>query len=318
MQYKQLGRSGLTVSVAGLGANNFGRRNSPEETLEIVDAAFDLGINFIDTADVYGNGSSEELLGQVLKGRRHQVVLATKVGGKMPGSPDVARGSRRYIRWEVENSLRRLQTDFIDLYYLHRPDPLTPIEETLAAMDELVKDGKVRYIGSSNFDGWQIADAEWTARTLRSSRFVAAQNEYQLLNRKIETDVAPACLEYGIGIVASRPLAHGFLTGKYRRGEQAPPGTRLAVREIAKQEMDFDLIDALQNFAHERGVTLLEVAFGYVLDNAAVASTIAGATSVEQLRSNAAAIQWRPTPSDYQALEDILSMPFTPASERSI
>jgi aryl-alcohol dehydrogenase-like predicted oxidoreductase len=314
VEYRQLGRSGLTVSVAGLGANNFGRRNSLEETREIVDTAFDLGINFIDTADVYGNGSSEELLGKVLKGRRHQAVLATKVGGKMPGSTDVARGSRRYIRWEVENSLRRLDTDFIDLYYLHRPDPLTPVAETLAAMDELVKDGTVRYIGSSNFSGWQIADAEWTARHLTGSRFIAAQNEYHLLNRKIETEVAPACQEYGIGIVTSRPLAHGFLTGKYVRGQAPPNGTRLAVREIQKQEMDYDLIDALQTFAQERGISLLDVAFGFVLDNPAVVSTIAGATSVSQLRANAAAHDWRPTPEDTEALEQILAMPFTPTT----
>jgi aryl-alcohol dehydrogenase-like predicted oxidoreductase len=312
VEYKQLGRSGLTVSVAGLGANNFGRRNSPEETRAIVDAAFDLGINFIDTADVYGNGSSEEALGEVLKGRRHQVILATKVGGKMVGSIDVARGSRRYIHWEVENSLRRLKTDYIDLYYLHRPDPLTPIEETLSAMDELVKDGTVRYTGSSNFDGWQITNAEWMSRHLRSSRFVAGQNEYHLLNRTIEAEVAPACLEYGIGIVTSRPLAHGFLTGKYVRGQAAPAGTRLAVRQIQKQDMDYDLIDALQSFARERGVGMLDVAFGYVLANPAVTSTIAGATSVEQLRANATAINWRPTLDDRNALEEILKMPFTP------
>jgi aryl-alcohol dehydrogenase-like predicted oxidoreductase len=312
VEYKQLGRSGLTVSVAGLGANNFGRRNSPEETRAIVDTAFDLGINFIDTADVYGAGSSEELLGEVLQGRRHQVVLATKVGGKMVGSTEVARGSRRYIRWEVENSLRRLKTDYIDLYYLHRPDPLTPIEETLAAMDELVKSGTVRYLGSSNFDGWQIAEAEWTSRHLRGSRFVAAQNEYHLLNRTIEAEAAPACLEYGIGIVTSRPLAHGFLTGKYVRGEAPPAGTRLAVREIQKHDIDYDLIDVLQSFARERGVGLLDVAFGYVLANPAVVSTIAGATSVEQLRANASAINWRPTLEDKAALDEILQMPFTP------
>jgi aryl-alcohol dehydrogenase-like predicted oxidoreductase len=317
LEYKQLGRSGLTVSVAGLGANNFGRRNSLKETLQIVNAAFDLGVNFIDTADQYGNGSSEELLGEVLKGRRHSVVLATKVGGKMAGSTELARGSRRYIRWEVENSLRRLQTDFIDLYYLHRPDPLTPIEETLAAMEELVKDGKVRYIGSSNFTGWQIADAEWTARHLRTTRFIAAQNEYHLLNRRIESEVTPACLEYGIGIVTSRPLAHGFLTGKYQRGEAPPAGTRLAVREIAKADMDFDLIDALQDFSRQRAVTLLDVAFGYVLHNRAVVSVIAGATSIEQLQANALAIRWRPTAEDLEALEEILAMPLSAPSEET-
>lgn len=306
MEYRQLGRSGLSVSVAGLGANNFGRRNSLDESQAIMDAAFDLGVNFIDTADGYGNGSSESLLGKILQGRRHYFVLATKVGGSMPGVSERAKGSRHYIRWEVEQSLRRLQTDYIDLYYLHRPDPLTPVEETIRALDELIQEGKVRYLGNSNFTGWQIVESEWVARTLQSNRFIAAQNEFNLFNRSIEAEIIPACTAYGVGIVASRPLAHGFLTGKYQRDEAPPEGTRLAVRGIQKRDHEFDQVDALIAFARDRGKTILDIAFGYLLSFPAMTSIIAGATSVEQVRANTLAGDWRPTAEDHAGLNEIL------------
>lgn len=306
MEYRQLGRSGLTVSVTGLGANNFGRRNTPAETMEIVDAALDLGINLIDSADAYGQGQSEEILGDVLKGRRHRVVLATKFGIWQPG-PIRSGGSRHYIMSAVEASLRRFKTDYIDLYQLHRPDPLTPIEETLSAMSDLVQAGKVRYIGTSNFEGWQIAEAEWVARMIHTERFISAQNEYSLLIRDLEAQVIPACQKYGVGIIAFRPLAHGWLTGKYVRGEPIPVGTRLGWRGDSKEDADFDVVDRLKEFAQERGVSLLDMAMSYPLWNPAITTVIVGATSVEQIRSNVAAIEWRPPAADRAALEALIS-----------
>lgn len=233
MIYQQLGSSGLTVSVVGLGCNNFGARMPDEDVPTVVNAAIDAGITLFDTADVYGNaGGSETLLGQALRGRRDEVVVATKFGMDMAGAngPDWgARGSRRYIRIAVENSLRRLQTDWIDLYQYHRPDEQTPIEETLAALTELVAEGKVRYIGSSNLTGWQAIDADWTARTNGYEAFISAQNEYSWLNRDVETELLPALEHTGQGLLPFFPLARGLLTGKYRRGQAAPEGDRKSV-----------------------------------------------------------------------------------------
>jgi aryl-alcohol dehydrogenase-like predicted oxidoreductase len=307
MRYRQLGTSGLTVSVVGLGGNNFGRRCDLEGTRAVVDAALESGITLLDTADVYGGkGGSETLLGQVLKGRRDQVVLATKFGGRMDGPEEEARGSRRYIRRAVEASLRRLQTDHVDLYQQHVPDPLTPLEETIAALDELVAEGKIRYGGSSNYAGWQIADADWIARTERRARMISAQNHYSLLERGVEQEVIPACLAHGVGMLPFFPLANGLLTGKYRRGERAPEGTRLAERPALLTDAAFDRVEALEKYAAERGLTLLEVAVGGLAAQPAVASVIAGATRPEQVRANAAAGAWEPTADDLAALDTIV------------
>lgn len=310
MRYRPMGRSGLMVSVVGLGGNNFGSRIGLDETRAVIDAALDAGITLVDTADVYGNrGGSEALLGEVLKGRREQVVLATKFGMDMGGAngPDWgARGSRRYIRQAVEASLERLQTDWIDLYQYHVPDGVTPMEETLAALDELVRDGTVRYIGSSNFAGWQVADAEAIARRNGGTRYVSAQNSYSLLERSVERDLVPACVHYGIGVLPYFPLASGILTGKYRRGEAPKEGTRLASRGQTVSDRQFDVLDALQAFARERGISLLHVAIGGLAAMPAVASVIAGATRPEQVRANAEAGEWEATPADLAALNAIV------------
>jgi aryl-alcohol dehydrogenase-like predicted oxidoreductase len=308
MEYRQLGASGLTVSVVGLGCNNFGGRVDLDRTRAVVDAAMDEGITLLDTADIYGGkGGSETFLGQVLKGRRDQVVLATKFGMDM-GKPEWgAPGSRRYIRLAFEASLRRLQTDYIDLYQYHYPDPLTPLEETVTAMGELVTEGKVRYIGSSNLAGWEATDAEWIARSAGTARFISAQNEYSLIKRDIEATLTPACIHYGIGILPFFPLASGLLTGKYRRNQDAPAGTRLAGRMDSIAGSDFDVVEALEKYGAERGISLLDVAIGGLAARPAVSSVIAGATRPEQVHANAAAGSWVPSAEDRVVLEAVLS-----------
>jgi aryl-alcohol dehydrogenase-like predicted oxidoreductase len=310
MRYRPMGHSGLVVSVVGLGGNNFGSRIGLDETRAVVDVALDVGITLIDTADIYGNrGGSEAQLGEVLKGRREQIVLATKFGMDMAGAngPDWgARGARRYIRRAVEASLERLQTEWIDLYQYHVPDGVTPMEETLAALDELVREGKVRYIGSSNFAGWQVADTEAIARRNGWNRYISAQNSYSLLDRQVERELVPACVHYGVGVLPYFPLASGILTGKYRRGEPAPEGTRLAARGAPVSDRQFDVLDALEQFARERDITLLHVAIGGLAAMPAVASVIAGATRPEQVRANAEAGEWEPTPEDLAALNAIV------------
>lgn len=305
MRYRQLGRSGLTVSVVGLGCNNFGGRLDLEASRRVIDAALDAGITLFDTADIYGNrGGSETILGQVLEGRRDRVVLATKWGLDMAIGPGWAPGSRRYIRRAVEASLRRLRTDHLDLYQLHRPDPVTPIDETLAALDELVREGKVRYVGSSNFAAWQVADADWVARHHHRERFVSAQNHYSLLERTAEKELLPACEHLGVGVLPFFPLANGLLTGKYRRGEPPPEGTRLADRPIDDDALR--RVEALGAFAAERGHTILELAFAGLLARPAVASVIAGATRPEQVAANVTAGDWELTPTDVAALREHL------------
>jgi aryl-alcohol dehydrogenase-like predicted oxidoreductase len=309
MRYRPLGGSGLVVSVVGLGGNNFGRRLDVDGTRAVVDAAFDAGINLIDTADIYGGrGASESLLGEALAGRRDEVVLATKFGMDMGGSngPDWgARGSRRYVRLAVEASLRRLRTDWIDLYQYHAPDGVTPIEETVAALDELVQEGKVRYTGSSNLAAWQVADADSYARHGGVTRFVSAQNGYSLLDRTVERELTPACVEHEVGILPYFPLANGLLTGKYRRGEAAPEGTRMADRLDSVRDRTFDRVEALEAYARDRGITLLDVAISGLAAQPAVASVIAGATKPEQVAGNAAAGEWEPSPEDLAALDEI-------------
>ncbi|MEU6415587.1 aldo/keto reductase [Microbispora sp. NPDC046933] len=303
MTYRRLGDSGLVVSALGLGANNFGRRIDLDATRAVVDAALDAGVTLIDTADIYGE--SEAFLGEVLKGRRDQVVIATKFGGDVNGAngPDWgARASRRYVRLAVERSLRRLRTDWIDLYQLHFPDPSTPIEETLSVLTDLVREGKVRYVGSSNFASWQVTDADWIARTAGFERFVSAQNEYSLLDRRVEKELVPALLHHGIGLLPYFPLANGLLTGKYRRGEEPPAGTRLAGRQQYLTDARFEVVERLREFAERQGVTLLDVAIGGLLAQPAVSSVIAGATRPEQIKANVAAAAWRP---DEAALEEL-------------
>jgi aryl-alcohol dehydrogenase-like predicted oxidoreductase len=307
MRHRRLGSSGLVVSVVGLGCNNFGRRIDLDQTRAVVDAALDSGVTLFDTSDSYGE--SETFLGEVLEGRRDDVVIATKFGSDLGGRLGKdwgARGSRRYIRRAVESSLRRLRTDWIDLYQLHFPDPGTPLEETLEALDELVGEGKIRYAGSSNLAAWQVVDADWVARSRGLTRFVSAQNHYSLLERGVERELVPTCLDKGIGVLPYFPLANGMLTGKYRRGTQPPAGTRLASNPDRLVEAAFDTIEALERYAAERGRSLLDVAVGGLAAQPAVASVIAGATRPEQVRANAAAGGWEPTAEDVSALRKIL------------
>jgi aryl-alcohol dehydrogenase-like predicted oxidoreductase len=304
---RRLGDSDLEVPVVGLGCNNFGRRVDLEGTRAVVDAALAEGVNFLDTADIYGGaGASEELLGQVLEGRREQVVLATKFGMDM-GDGKGPRGSRDYVLQAAEASLRRLRTDVIDLYWYHQPDGVTPIAETLAALDELVRSGTVRAIGASNFSADQIEEADSVAREGGLARFVAIQNEYSLLVREAEEEVLPACERLGLGFIPYFPLASGLLTGKYRRGAQAPAGARLSGRAQVASDEQFELLDALERFAGERGLSMLEVAIGGLLARPVVSSVIAGATKPDQVRANAAAARWTPSEDDIAALDSLLA-----------
>jgi aryl-alcohol dehydrogenase-like predicted oxidoreductase len=309
MTYQQLGPSGLTVSTVGLGCNNFGARMADEDVPAVVSAAIDAGITLFDTADVYGNvGGSEILLGEALGSRRGEVIIATKFGSDMRGAngPDWgARGSRRYIRIAVENSLRRLGTDWIDLYQLHEPDPNTPIEETLAALSEIVAEGKVRYIGSSNLAGWEVIDADWTSRTSGFEAFISAQNEYSWLSRSVETELVPALEHTGQSLLPYFPLASGLLTGKYHRGQPAPAGSRLARNSARLDKADFDLIEAIEAYAGERGLSMLQVATGGLAAMPTVGSVIAGATSEAQVKENVAAGLWVPSGDDLEALLEI-------------
>src|SRR3954468_425083 len=299
MRTRELGRGGPEVSVVGLGTNNFGPRIDFEQAKSVVDAAIEHGITLFDTADIYGQGTSEDFIGRALEGRRDSVLVATKFGKEMDENPHESRGSREYIRSAVDASLRRLRTDVIDVYQMHEPDPSTPIEETLGALEELVREGKVRFIGSSNYDAAQMEEADRVARERGGARVVSAQNHYSFVHREAEDEVLPACERLGIGQLPYFPLASGLLTGKYSRGAEAKEG-RLAGREI--KDEDFDRVDALQRFADKRGVTLLDVAIGGLLAVPAVSSVIAGATKPEQVRANVQAGAWEPTAEDLAAL----------------
>ncbi|MCC2592465.1 aldo/keto reductase [Tessaracoccus sp. OS52] len=314
MEYRRLGKSGLVVSAVGLGCNNLGRAGTATETQEgtdaVIQAALDAGVTLFDVADTYGKeqGLSETLLGKALGPHRDEVVLATKFGMPMNGinGEDFgARGSRRYIARAVEASLRRLGTDHIDLYQFHTPDPLTPIEETLDALDDLVRAGKVRYIGHSNRAGWQIAEAEFVARIRGGARFISSQNNYNLLDRRAELEVTPAAEAYGLGVLPYFPLANGLLTGKYSGGK-APEGSRLThSRKYLLEQGDSDQLKAFGKFAADRGLSEIEVAFSWLASRKSVASVIAGATRPEQIRQNAASAGWVPTPADEAALDEI-------------
>lgn len=312
--YRRVGKSGLTVSTVGLGCNNLGRANTPTESQEatdaVVNAAVDAGITLFDVADTYGRepGLSETMLGKALGARRADVVVATKFGMDMKGAsgPDFgARGSRRYILQAVEASLRRLGTEWIDLYQFHTPDPLTPIDETLSVLDALVTSGKVRYIGHSNRAGWQIAQAEYVARELGGARFISTQNHYNLLDRRAELEVTPAAEEFGLGVLPYFPLANGLLTGKYAPGH-APEGSRLShTRKNMVHDADWDQLGRFSSFARERGLSEIQVAFSWLAAQPSVASVIAGATRPEQVRQNAEAADWIPSEKDLAELDSI-------------
>jgi aryl-alcohol dehydrogenase-like predicted oxidoreductase len=314
MRYRSLGESGLVVSVAGLGCNNFGRRLDTDATRAVVDAAIDAGITLLDTADTYGSaGRSEEILGEVLAGRRDQVVLATKFGHQSAdlgyGPAAGGKGGRAYIRRAVEHSLRRLQTDHIDLYQIHTPDPVTPVAETLAALDELVQAGKIRYIGHSNFSGWQIAEAALLARELGAVPFISAQNHWSLLERQAEAEVVPAARHFGLGVLPYFPLANGLLTGKIRRGHSVPEGSRLAGRPEYVTEQKLGRVEELISWAQAQGVTALDAAIGGLAALPGCTSVIAGATSPEQVKANAEAASWQPSAEQLAAIDAIMPPP---------
>jgi aryl-alcohol dehydrogenase-like predicted oxidoreductase len=312
---RRLGDSELEVSVAGLGCNNFGGRLDLEPTAAVLEAALAAGITLFDTADIYGGaGGSERLMGEALRGRREEYVLATKFGMQMSGvegAPDAPRGSREYIRWAVEGSLRRLEVDRIDLYQYHQPDGVTPIEETLQALDELVGEGVVGAIGCSNFSAAELEQAERTASERGLARFVTLQNHYSLLERDIEAEVAPACERLGVSILPFFPLEKGLLSGKYRRGEAAPEGTRLAGSGQVGSDQQFDVIEAIGAYADERGIETIDVAIAALAAQPAVASVIAGATRPEQVRANVAALRWQPSAEDLAELDRIAPTPRT-------
>ena len=308
MQTRNLGRSGLRVSLVGLGCNNFGGRIDLEATRKVVDAAIEHGITLFDTADIYGEkGGSETALGQVLGARRKDIVLASQFGMRMFHGGEG--GSRRYSMSAVEESLTRLKTDWIDLYQFHKPDPLTPIDETLRAMDDLVRQGKVRYIGCSNMVAWQVADAQWTARDLGLGAFASAQDEYSLLKRGAEKDLIPAIAHYGMGLLPYFPLANGALTGKYKRGAAMPEGARLTkLPERAGQifsEDNWRKIEGLTAFAEQRGHSLVELAFSWLAAQPVVSSVIAGATRPEQIAANVKAADWALTAEDLAEIDAI-------------
>ncbi|MET3511944.1 MULTISPECIES: aldo/keto reductase [Plantibacter] len=314
LSYRPLGRSGLLVSAVGIGCNNFGREGTVTESLDgtraVVDAAIDAGVTLFDTADIYGReyGLSERLLGQAIAGRRDEIVLATKFGHVDYESPIPnwgAKGSRRYIRLAVEGSLRRLRTDWIDLYQLHTPDPFTPIEETIAALDELVHEGKIRYAGHSNFAGWQLTEADWAARTAGHPAFISAQNEYSLLVRGAERELFPAMRAAGVGFLPYFPLYNGLFTGKFSRDGGPADSRIMRQRKHLLDAAPWDAIEAYQAFCDERGISMLEATFGWLLAQDGLSSVIAGATTPEQIRANAAAgSAWSPTAEEAAWISD--------------
>ncbi|MBM3548593.1 MAG: aldo/keto reductase [Alphaproteobacteria bacterium] len=310
MEQRTLGKSGLLVSVVGLGCNNFGGRTDFEGSKKVIHKAFDLGITLLDTADIYANkGGSEEVIGKVLGDRRKDIVLATKFCGAMDDAGKLKGASRRYIMTAVEASLRRLQTDWIDLYQIHMPDPLTPMEETLRALDDLVTSGKVRYIGCSNHKAWQVTEAEWISRRDGIDRFISCQDEYSLIVRDAEKELIPAMQAYGIGLLPYFPLAGGMLTGKYKRNAPMPEKSRLSyMQPLADRYMtdaNWQVVEKLEAFASPRGKTMLELAFSWLACRPTVASVIAGATKPEQLEQNAKAASWVLTPAEMAEIDKL-------------
>jgi len=313
MEFRNLGRSGLKVSEVSLGGNNFGWWADEQTSITVINKALDMGINFIDTADVYDMGRSEEFIGKAVKGKRQQVIIATKVGSPMGEGPNERGVSRYYIMKAVDASLRRLNTDYIDLYYIHWPDPTTPIKESLRALDDLVRVGKVCYIGCSNFAAWQLCEALWTSKINNLESFIVVQPRYNLLARGIEEELVPCCQAYGIGVVPWGPLASGFLTGKYRRGEEISPDMRLlpgrkftTVYQDVITDANFDKLAKFEAFAKERGHSVGELAIAWLLSRPWLSTIIAGAKNTKQLAENVAGAEWKLT-SDEVAQVDQLS-----------
>ena len=310
MEYRNLGSSGLRVSLVGLGCNNFGMRLDLEETRAVVDRAFDRGITLFDTADMYGGrGGSETQLGKILGHRRKEIVLASKFGMAMSDDGTKIGASRRYIMSAVEDSLKRLKTDWIDLYQLHQPDPLTPLDETMRALDDLVTQGKVRYIGCSNLPSWQVVESQWLSKSMGLSKFVSCQDEYNILNRNIEDELIPAMQKYGCGLLPYFPLASGLLTGKYKQTAM-PAGARLTdmptfANRIYLTEENFEIVDKLNAFAKKAGHSILELAFGWMASRPTTASIIAGATRPEQIDANVEAIGWVMSRSEIDEVDKI-------------
>jgi aryl-alcohol dehydrogenase-like predicted oxidoreductase len=310
VKQRNLGKSGLLVSLVGLGCNNFGMRIDLEASRKVVHKALDAGITLLDTADIYGNkGGSEDFLGQILGARRKDIVLATKFAMPMDEAGTLKGASRRYIMRAVEDSLRRLRTDWIDLYQQHQADPLTPMEETLRALDDLVRQGKVRYIGCSNLPAWQVVEAQWTAKHHNLNAFVSCQDEYSLVVREIEKDLVPAMQAYNLGLLPFFPLASGLLTGKYKRNAPLPEGTRLAnTQRLADRymtESNWPIVEKLGDYAASRGRTMLELAFSWLGSRPYVSSVIAGATRPEQIEQNVKAVDWAMTPEEIAEIDRI-------------
>ncbi len=310
MKYRQLGKSGLQVSAVGLGANNFGGRVDAKRSTSVIHAALDSGVNFIDTSNSYGGGLSEQYIGDALKGRREQAVIATKVSSRVAEGPNNSGNSRKHIFDQVDISLRKLQTDYLDLYQIHWWDPDTPLDETLRALDDLVHMGKVRYTGCSNFTAWQVCESDWISKTLGINSFVSMQPRYSMLYRQPEAEMLPLCERYGIGVLPYYPLENGFLTGKYRRDAPAPEGTRLAANDRGVfTDHNFDILEQLEDFCAERGHTILELAFAWLLASPSVSSVIAGATRPEQIEANAASASWDLSAEDLATVNSILDTP---------
>lgn len=311
MEYRNLGNSGMKVSAVGLGTNNFGGRMDKPSSALVLDKALELGINFIDTSNSYGRGLSEEYIGDSVSGKRHEYIIATKAVSAIGEGANQRGASRFHLINELEKSLTRLKTDYVDLYQMHYTDPTTPIEETLRALDDMVHQGKVRYIGCSNYASWQLCEAVWTSKMLHLETFVSVQPDYSMLNREIEKELLPFCEEYGVGVLPFYPLASGFLTGKYRPGKEPPEGTRLAGNERSRQRLltdeNFSMLEKLEQFASERGHPLVELAIAWLLFQPKVSSVIAGATKPEQLNANANATQWELTVEEMKELDNILS-----------
>lgn len=310
MEFRRIGNSGLRVSQVGLGGNNFGGRADAAASVNIINLALEMGINFIDTADSYTDGHSEELVGKAIKEKRSQVIIATKFGNPRSVGPNEQAGSRSHIMAAVDASLKRLGTDYIDLYYLHYPDANTPIEETLRALDDVVRAGKARYIACSNFAAWQLADAAWTATHLGLMPFIVVQAKYNLLERSIEKEIVPCCLTHGVGVIPWGPLASGFLTGKYQRGKAIPAGTRFAtpmsIYSDVMTEANFDKLEKLQAFAKKRGHTVGELAITWLLAHPWLGSVIAGAMNAEELKDNVTAANWKLTADDVAIVDKII------------
>jgi len=309
MEYRPLGNSGLKVSALGLGTNSFGRRVNENQAASIIDQALDLGINFLDTANMYSEGVSETFIGKALRTKRQRALIATKFGRSMGEGPNDHGASRRHISEQLEGSLSRLGTDYIDLYQLHIHDPETPIEETLRALDDCVRQGKVRYIGCSGVTAWQACEAVWTSKMLNLNSFVSVQPYYNLLHREVEKELVPFCQAYGLGIIPYFPLEAGVLTGKYRPGKPVPKGTRFASSSGMQRrlpERNFAMLTKLETFASERERPIVELAIAWLLANPSVCSVIAGASKPEQIVANACSLDWRLTPQDLQEIDAIL------------